>query len=394
MNDSLHAPGSVADVGSSGTVPDDTHRAPRKDMTLNTRRLVQLSVLGGLVLAAALVWWLHPDGNYKDIIAANGRIEATDVYVSAKAGGRVTEILVREGTFVKAGQPLARMQTDTLEAQLNEALANQRQVVTSVATSKAQLEMRKSDFAAAEASIVRAQSDVTASERRLTRSETLSKEGASSIQELDDDRARVLSAHASLDVSKAQAVAAQSAVEAARAQVVGAEATVAAASATVARIQADIRDNTLVAPRDGRVQYRVAEPGEVIAPGGPVLNLVDLGDVYITFFLPETLAGRIALGSEVRIVLDAAPTYVIPATVSFVASVAQFTPKTVETASERQKLMFRVKAQIDRDLLQKHLAQVKTGVPGVAWVKLSPQAAWPQNLALRVPGSSEQTQAP
>jgi HlyD family secretion protein len=267
-------------------------------------------------------------------------------------------------------------------------------VITAVATSNAQLEMRRSDVAAAEASIVRAQSDVTASERRLTRSETLSKEGASSIQELDDDRARVLSARASLDVSKAQAVAARSAVEAARTQVVGAEATVAAAAATVARIQADIRDTTLVAPRDGRVQYRVAEPGEVVAPGAPVLNLVDLGDVYMTFFLPETVAGRIALGSEVRIVLDAAPTYVIPATVSFVASVAQFTPKTVETTSERQKLMFRVKAQIDRDLLQKHLTQVKTGLPGVAWTKLNPQATWPQNLTLQVPGPPDPRQAP
>ena len=77
--------------------------------------------------------------------------------------------------------------------------------------------------------------------------------------------------------------------------------------------------------------------------------------------------------------LDAAPGYVIPAQVSFVASVAQFTPKTVETASERQKLMFRVKARIDPELLKKHLKQVKTGLPGVAWLKLDPQAEWPQN---------------
>jgi HlyD family secretion protein len=76
---------------------------------------------------------------------------------------------------------------------------------------------------------------------------------------------------------------------------------------------------------------------------------------------------------------------VIPARISFVASTAQFTPKTVETASERQKLMFRVKARIDRELLLKHLKQVKTGLPGVAWIKLDPQAAWPAELALKVP---------
>lgn len=112
---------------------------------------------------------------------------------------------------------------------------------------------------------------------------------------------------------------------------------------------------------------------------------MDLSDVYMTFFLPETVAGRVALGSDVRIVLDAAPQYTIPAKVSFVASTAQFTPKTVETASERQKLMFRIKAQIDPQLLQKHLRQVKTGLPGVAWVKLDAETPWPENLQTRLP---------
>jgi HlyD family secretion protein len=139
----------------------------------------------------------------------------------------------------------------------------------------------------------------------------------------------------------------------------------------------------LKSPRDGRVQYRVAQPGEVIGAGGKVLNLLDLSDVYMTFFLPEAAAGRVALGSEVRIVLDAAPDRPIPARISFVASSAQFTPKTVETASERQKLMFRVKARVDRALLERHLTQVKTGLPGVAWLKLDPRAEWPARLALR-----------
>ena len=112
---------------------------------------------------------------------------------------------------------------------------------------------------------------------------------------------------------------------------------------------------------------------------------MDLSDVYMTFFLPETVAGRVALGSEARIILDAAPQYVIPATVSFVASTAQFTPKTVETVSERQKLMFRIKVQIAPQLLQKHLQQVKTGLPGVAWVKLDAQQPWPAALQTQLP---------
>lgn len=150
-------------------------------------------------------------------------------------------------------------------------------------------------------------------------------------------------------------------------------------------MQADISDSELTSPRDGRVQYRVAEPGEVLPAGGKVLNVVDLADVYMTFFLPETVVGKVPLGADVRIVLDAAPQYVIPARVSFVSSTAQFTPKTVETANERQKLMFRVKARIDRDLLQRHLRLVKTGLPGVAWLKVDAHARWPDTLAVKVP---------
>ena len=116
-----------------------------------------------------------------------------------------------------------------------------------------------------------------------------------------------------------------------------------------------------------------------------MLNLVNLSDVYMTFFLPETVAGRVGLGTEVRLKLDAAPDFIIPAKVSFVADVAQFTPKTVETESERQKLMFRVKAQIQRDLLQKHIRQVKTGLPGMAYIRVDPEVEWPANLAINTP---------
>ena len=116
-----------------------------------------------------------------------------------------------------------------------------------------------------------------------------------------------------------------------------------------------------------------------------MLNLVDLSDVYMTFFLPTAAAGRMAVGTEVRIVLDAAPQYVIPAQVSFVADVAQFTPKTVETAIEREKLMFRVRAQLPPDLLKKYILQVKTGLPGVAYVRRDPNAPWPDRLQVKLP---------
>ncbi|MEF9604686.1 HlyD family efflux transporter periplasmic adaptor subunit, partial [Paracoccus sp. PXZ] len=134
-------------------------------------------------------------------------------------------------------------------------------------------------------------------------------------------------------------------------------------------------------PRDGRVQYRIAQEGEIVAAGGRILNLVDLEDVYMTFFLPTAQAGRVEVGAEARLVMDAAPQYVIPARISYVADVAQFTPKTVETAEEREKLMFRVRAQVDPELLRKYSNYVKTGLPGTAYVRIDAEAGWPDTLS-------------
>ena len=338
--------------------------------------------IAGLLFFAWSGWQkLASAGPGDGFISGNGRIEATEVNISTKLAGRIDDILVDEGDFVTAGQPLASMQLDTLQAQRDEAVASLHQAETNVAAAEAQVALRESDAVAAQALVGQREAELDAAQRRLTRSSTLSKEGAASLQELDDDRARVRGAQAALAATTAQSNASQAAISAARAQLVGAQSAVKAASAAVARIEADIRDSELRSPRDGRVQFRIAQPGEVLGAGGRVLNIVDLSDVYMTFFLPSEVAGRIAIGTEVRLVLDAAPEMPVPATVSFVASTAQFTPKTVETASERQKLMFRVKAQIAPELLRQHLTQVKTGLPGVAWVKLDTNTAWPASLS-------------
>ena len=358
-------------------------------MTFSPSLKKKLLVVAAAAVVVAVAWWgwtkFANSGPGEGFVSGNGRIEATEIDIATKLPGRIEDILVREGDFVTAGHPLARMQLETLEAQRDEAFAMRQQAEHAVTAAQAQVALREADVAAAQALVGQRESELDAAQRRLARSETLSREGAASIQELDDDRARVRGTQATLAASKAQTAAARAAVEAAKAQLVGARSSVTAATASIIRIEADIRDSELRAPRDGRVQVRVAQPGEVLGSGGRVLNLIDLSDVYLTFFLPETVAGRVGLGSEVRIVLDAAPEYVIPATVSFVASAAQFTPKTVETASERQKLMFRVRAQISPELLREHLNQVKTGLPGVAWIKLDANAEWPQNLSLRVP---------
>lgn len=343
----------------------------------------QLTLIGLLCAALIYVLWTKslspiPDGFY----TGNGRIEATEIDIATKLAGRIEQILADEGDFVTKGQPLAVMQTDVLTAQFYEAEAQMHAAIASVARAKANIVLRESDRDAAMAIVQQRESELDAGQRRLNRSSKLSKTGAVAIQQFDDDETFVAGAKAAVATAKAQVTVAEAALEAAKAETAGAESNVKAAEATVGRIQADITDSTLLAPCDGRIQYRVSQPGEVLPAGGKVLNLVDLSDVYMTFFLPSAEAGRLRIGNEARIVLDAAPEYPIPAHITFVSSVAQFTPKTVETHSEREKLMFRIKAQINRDLLRHYIQYVKTGLPGVAWVKASSSVEWPAELVL------------
>jgi HlyD family secretion protein len=340
--------------------------------------------LVGILLALAVLvigsqQFRAPTGD-KGLVSGNGRIEAVEIHVAAKTAGRLKEMLVREGDFVSAGQVVALMETRSLEAEREQMQAQLRQAEAAVATADSQLAQRKSEKVAAEALVTQRQAEVEAVRRRAARITELAGRGVASQQEADDARAAVDSAAAALSAAHAQVAATAAAVTTAQSQIRNAEAAAEAGRAAVTRIQTEIDDSQLTAPCDGRVQYIVARAGEVIGAGGRVLNVVDLCDVYMTFFLPTAVAGRVAIGTDARIVLDAAPERVIPAYISFVADVAQFTPKTVETAGEREKLMFRVRAQIPRDLLVKYRGQVKTGLPGVAYVRLDPDIAWPERF--------------
>ncbi|WP_426138979.1 HlyD family secretion protein [Pseudomonas sp. DWP3-1-2] len=345
-------------------------------------------VLGSVIVVGLGIWmWmaLRPDGLGEGFASGNGRIEATEIDVATKLAGRILTIDVDEGDFVQPGQVIATMDVQVLNAELKQAEAQVRQADNAVLTAEAVVEQRENEKNAAEAQVNQRVAELTAAQKRYGRTDQLIKYNAVPRQQLDDDLAEQQSKQAAVASARAQVWSAKAAIIAARSQVIEAQSSVEALQAAVVRLQADITDSQLKTDRVARVQYRVAQPGEVLAAGGKVLNLVDLNDVYLTFFLPTAQAGRVALGSDVRVVLDAAPQYVIPAKVSYVASVAQFTPKSVETTSEREKLMFRVKARIDRKLLEKHLNQVKTGLPGMAWLKLDADAQWPDNLQINVP---------
>ncbi|MEQ4921983.1 HlyD family secretion protein [Proteus hauseri] len=338
------------------------------------------------VVAAGIFWWKSqipalPEG----FAQSNGRIEATEIDISTKSPGRIDSILVQEGDFVKAGEVLANMDTRTLKEQLHEVQAQLNQAKSSVVTAESALSQRQSEQLAAQAVVRQRIAELDAAQKRLNRSRALVKTNAISIQQLDDDIARTEGARAAVEASKAQVTAALAAINSAKAGIIQAKTKVDAATASERRIIAELDDSILKAPRNGRVQYRVAEPGEVLGAGGRVLNMVDLSDVYMTFFLPTEAAGKAALGSEVHIILDAAPHIVIPAKTTYVASVAQFTPKTVETDNERLKLMFRVRARIAPELLEQHLEYVKTGLPGRAYIRLDNKQDWPAELEVKLP---------
>ncbi|MGK8639907.1 HlyD family secretion protein [Brucella anthropi] len=351
-------------------------------MAFNRKQWILAGAIIVLAAGGYYAWKaLNGDGLPEGIAKGNGRIEAVEIDISTKSPGRIREILADEGDFVQVNDILARMDTDQLESQRKQAKAQLRRAEIGIETARSLVTQREAEHTAAEATVAQREAQLDAAQRRLARSQQLTQSRTVSQQVLDDDRATAQGAEAAVGAAKAQLAATEAAIGAAKAQVVDAEASVEAAKAAIASIEADINDATLRAPKPGRVQYRVAQPGEVLSAGGRVLNLVDVSDVYMTFFLPTGQAGRVAMGADARIVLDAAPQYVIPAKISFVADVAQFTPKTVETEEERQKLMFRVKAKIPQELLQKYIQQVKTGLPGMAYVKLDPNAEWPKNLA-------------
>lgn len=317
--------------------------------------VVSLLLLAGAAVGAWAWWQERQDRLPPNIAAGNGRIEATEVQVATRYAGRVAEVLVREGDLVEAGQVLARMDTRELEAGL--------------ARAEAEIAQAERTVAQARAAIAQRQSELRLAEQELSRALILLQKGHGT-KEVADQR------HNTRDT-------AQAGLEAAQAYLAATERSVDAAEAAARVIRTQIEDGTLTAPRLGRIQYRLAQPGEVLAGGGRVLTLLDLTDVYMTIFLPTAQAGQVAIGAEARIVLDALPDYAVPAKVTFVASQAQFTPREVETRTEREKLMFRVKVTIDPDLLRAYIERVSVGLPGEAFVQLGAGGPWPQSVESR-----------
>lgn len=327
-------------------------------------RGITVATAVGVVLAVGLFGWTtwkrHQSSLPPGITVSNGRIEAVQVDVAPKYPGRVLSVLVNEGDMITPGQILARLDTAELEASLSGARAKLAIAEEAVAEAASARTMRESALKLAE--------------QELARAIPLAQRGSLSTRELEQHQNTRDAAQAALEMANARHRATEREVD--------------AANASVRQIEAQLAEYTLKSTVNGRVLYRLAEAGEIVGAGGNILTLLDLDEIYMEIFLPAAVATRLEIGAEVRLVLDALPELVIPARVSFVSPEAQFTPKQVETLSEREKLMFRVKVSIPQEIVAPHTAKVKTGVRGVAYVRFDDAADWPAELAPRLPDGS------
>ena len=308
------------------------------------------------ILAGSAAYWYYqqPTTTYSDLVYGNGRLEATEVDVATKIAGRLSSIEVQEGDDLQVKQKIAEIEATELQAQLRaaeaqvqQALENTQEVIAGVASAESQYNLAR----------------IT-----LARSNKLMNKNFISKDQLDQDRSALQVAQAGLT--------------AARTRVKAANAAVATAKANADVLQSTLQDTALTAPIAGRVLYRLAEPGEVLAAGGKVVTLLDLNDVTMSVYLSAEEAGQVTLGAPARIMLDALADPV-PAKVVYVAPRAQFTPKEVETRNEREKLMFRIKVSVDPTWLATHATLAKPGMPGVAYIKLSADTDWPAQLPVR-----------
>jgi HlyD family secretion protein len=302
--------------------------------------------------------WFHSGTSLPPGIASgNGRLEADEIDIDTKFAGRIATLFADEGDMVKPGQVVALMETRDLEASLkkDQALVSQAE--------KALDEAR--------ANLVQQQTQVKFAQQELDRTSALVPKGVATVETLDQQTQQRNAAVATENAATQRVAQAEHAVE--------------AATHAVELDRINIVDNALVAPREGRIQYRVANVGEVLAAGGKVFTMLDTAYVYMDVYLPTAEAGRVRLGSDARIIVDAYPAHPIPAKVVFIANQAQFTPKTVETKDEREKLSFRIRVRIDPERLRDRAEIVRSGLPGVAYLRTDPAAGWPPGLQASAP---------
>jgi len=255
-------------------------------------------------------------GPGKGFIEASGRIEGREYNVGTKVAGRVEEIDIREGQRVEAGELLAIVQS----------------------------KQRVASLGAAEARLTEATANLGLAESEFERYDRLFKGNAIAKMKYDYVENRFVRA-------KEEFVAAQKEVE---------------------KMSADVEDTKITAPITGVVVTKIVRKGEVIAEGTPLATLVNMEDLYLKVFLVTDQAGKVSLGDEARIYPDAFPRDTFTAYVQQIGEKAEFTPKNVETKSQRAKLVFQIKLQVEENTDRK----LKPGMPCSAIIRISDKASW------------------
>ncbi|MDI1261355.1 HlyD family efflux transporter periplasmic adaptor subunit [Aquabacterium sp.] len=301
-------------------------------------------VVSALTISGAWATWSAFKSRDVDdgVVKANGRLEVQRIEIATKFAGRVLEVPVQEGDVVKVGAVIAQLDVTDLQAQLAGVQAMRQRALQAMARAQGEAQVRRIQTTVAEMEFGNAlnlRKEVLVSDSEVKRRQA----------QRDGERAGVTIATAAIGEASA-----------ARDE----------ADAGIKRLRIAIEDHTLRAPVAGRIEYRVVEPSSVIPAGGRVATLLDTSHVHMTIFLPAKVAGQLRVGDEARIVLDAAPQVTLLAKVSFVASEAQFTPKHVETPTEREKLTYRVKLSLSEDVAMANMGLLKAGLTGNGLVRM------------------------
>lgn len=342
-----------------------------------------------LVVAAAAGWYYWQQQQLAQalplgIVSSNGRLELERFDIASLYPGRVEQMLVAEGEDVDVDQLLVKLSSSQSESQLVAAQATEQRAHEMVSQARAGRKQGEQAMARANAQIDAQIEQQKIAKMELDNARKMRREDLVSDSEVTKRQAAYNGAVAVVQAARAAYAEAQAAVQQIDAQVAEANAGVNQAKAQE-KSAASMNDDMLIrSPKAGRVEYRIAEVGSVIAAGSKMVSLLDTEDVSMTLFLPNGQMSGLQVGNDARVVLDGLDS-VWPAKVSFIASQAQFTPKSVETQNEREKLMFKVRIKLPVAIAKEYKGLLKGGMTGNGYVRSNTDVAWPSNLAINLP---------
>lgn len=320
-----------------------------------------------VLLAVALWWILFRNRGPGDNLIASGTVEATEARLGFPATGRVDSIMVREGDAVRHGAELAHLDRLEMQARLDQAQAS----VSSARALLRELErgFRQEEVAQARAALDAANRRVDDARQAFDRTKRLLEGGAVSQEAFD--RAQI-----ALDIAESERTRAAEQLQLMEAgprgeQIQAKRGQLAQAAAAVQAIEAGLANMTIRAPFDGIVTVKHREPGEIVAGGSPVVTVMDPGDRWVRIYVPENRLGAVGLGASATITSDTYPDREFTGEVMYIASEAEFTPKSVQTSEERVRLVYAVKVRITGD----STLVLKPGMPADVRLALEHQSS-------------------